>query len=52
MPTTNNSTFTPTPGRSISWYEPLHDNYNLFTYPKRLSYKGLSAGDGGEEKDL
>ncbi|WP_455597474.1 FG-GAP repeat domain-containing protein, partial [Cloacibacillus porcorum] len=37
VPTETASTFTPTPGRSISWYEPLHDNYNLFTYPKRLT---------------
>ena len=37
IPTETASTFTPTPGRSISWYEPLHDNYNLFTYPRRLS---------------
>ncbi|WP_455598234.1 FG-GAP repeat domain-containing protein [Cloacibacillus sp.] len=36
VPTETASTFTPTPGRSVSWYEPLHDNYNLFTYPKRL----------------
>ena len=37
VPTETASIFTPTPGRSISWYEPLHDNYNLFTYPKRLT---------------
>ena len=37
VPTETASTFTPTPGRSVSWYEPLHDNYNLFTYPKRLT---------------
>lgn len=45
VPTSNNSTFTPTPGRSISWYEPLHDNYNLFTYPKRVQdIKGYPQG--------
>ena len=37
VPTETASTFTPTPGRSVSWYEPRHDNYNLFTYPKRLT---------------
>ncbi|MCD8163569.1 MAG: hypothetical protein LUE09_09100 [Synergistaceae bacterium] len=37
VPTETASTFTPTPWRSVSWYEPLHDNYNLFTYPKRLT---------------
>lgn len=51
VPTTNNSTFTPTPGRSISWYEPLHDNYNLFTYPKRLSnIKGYPQGTEAKKK--
>lgn len=45
VPTTSSSTFTPTPGRSVSWYEPLHDNYNLFTYPKWLrDIKGYPQG--------
>ena len=52
VPTTSSSTFTPTPGRNISWYEPLHDNYNLFTYPKRLAdIKGYPQG-AGKKKEI
>ncbi|MEG2183939.1 MAG: Synerg-CTERM sorting domain-containing protein, partial [Cloacibacillus sp.] len=50
VPTTVNPTFAPTPGRNISWYEPLHDNYNLFTYPKRLS--DISGYPQGKEAKL
>ena len=36
VPTKVAPTFMPTDGRLVSWYEPMHDTYNLFTYPKRL----------------
>jgi hypothetical protein len=32
----NNSAFS-TPGRNVSWYQPLFDTYNLFTWPRVLS---------------
>ncbi|NLD05288.1 MAG: hypothetical protein GX672_05260 [Synergistaceae bacterium] len=30
------STFAPTPGKEIDWYEPNHNGLNLFSYPKKL----------------
>ena len=50
VPTMTASVFTPTPGRKISWYEPLHDTYNLFTYPKRLT--DITGYPEGEEAKL
>ncbi|MDO4560507.1 MAG: VCBS repeat-containing protein [bacterium] len=36
VPQETGDSFFPTPGRSVEWYEPLHDNYNIFTYPREL----------------
>lgn len=48
VPTSVANTFTPTPGRNICWYEPLHDSYNLFTYPKQL--EDVSGYPQGQKK--
>lgn len=36
VPNSTITTFAPSEGRSVSWYDPMYDNYNLFTYPKHL----------------
>ena len=35
-PENTGQSFFSTPGRSVEWYEPLHDHYNIFTYPHTL----------------
>ncbi len=50
VPTVVETVFTPSSGRNISWYEPLHDNLNLFTYPRRLKDIG-GFPQGSEMKD-
>jgi hypothetical protein len=41
------SSISPADGRSISWYETAHDNFNLFTYPAAVSQtRGYPAGGG------
>lgn len=35
VPAANNAEFSPASGRQISWYQPMHDNYNLFSYPRK-----------------
>lgn len=45
IPKTVETVFAPAEGRRVSWYEPLHDNLNLFTYPRKLEdIEGFPAG--------
>lgn len=50
VPTKVAPTFMPTDGRMVSWYEPAHDTYNLFTYPKRL--KDITGYPQGQAQKL
>ena len=51
VPQTIDTSLSPTSGRSISWYEPMHDNYNLFTYPVSLNeISGYPQGAAEKEK--
>ncbi len=36
VPKVINSTFSPTAGRFVDWYEPRHNGLNLFSYPRKL----------------
>jgi hypothetical protein len=51
VPTQVNSLAIASPGRNVSWYEPLFDTYNLFTYPRDvkqiLGYPSSANKPGG-----
>ena len=36
VPKVINSSFSPTAGRFVDWYEPRHNGLNLFSYPRKL----------------
>jgi hypothetical protein len=44
-PSKTSTSLLPTPGRNFSWYEPDHDNFNLFTYP--LDVKRMAGYPSG-----
>jgi hypothetical protein len=51
VPTQVDSSAMSAPGRNVSWYQPLFDTYNLFTYPRSLNqvsgYPGAAEKPGG-----
>ena len=52
VPVETTDTFTPSTGRKVDWYEPMHDNFNLFTYPIELDQiTGYPRGEADKSAD-
>lgn len=52
VPTEKKTVFSSTGGRGLSWYQPMHDGFNLFTYPRELrEITGYPQGEESKEDD-
>lgn len=52
VPTEKKTVFSSTGGRGLSWYQPMHDGFNLFTYPRELrEITGYPQGEQNKDED-
>lgn len=52
VPKVVQSTFSPTAGREVDWYNPYHNSLNLFSYPRKLEdTQDFPRGADSKEED-